>query len=327
MTIPKLLLAMARPRVLFILFLFACLALVSSRANIDSHVTDILQVFIILTLWYVNGTCLNDLADRQIDLINLRGASSRPYANNKASAKQLMLLALVSGLLSILLSLSIGLKAMLIVGLALLLNWSYSMKPIRISYRGVLAPLLLPLGYVTLPFILSFLSLHQPVQSFPVMIWGGAYLTFMGRIVLKDFRDVSGDKKFGKRTFIVRYGSKATILFSGAFLCMGTGILSYEWRSPFVGLSILVSLQGIAALYCLSLLGKSKDFHEQQVIIGSIARITTGGLICAILTYNFYAQAKQITPIQEIAIFALGIFAIIYGIKAITNQKLVNIKY
>ena len=38
------------------------------------------------------------------------------------------------------------------------------------------------------------------------MLLAGLYVGFIGRILLKDFRDVRGDALFGKRTFLVRHG-------------------------------------------------------------------------------------------------------------------------
>lgn len=50
---------------------------------------------------------------------------------------------------------------------------------------------------------------------------GALYLGFIGRILLKDFRDVRGDALFGKRTFLVRHGRRATCAVSAG--CLVTG--------------------------------------------------------------------------------------------------------
>jgi 4-hydroxybenzoate polyprenyltransferase len=50
-------------------------------------------------------------------------------------------------------------------------------------------------------------------------------LLFAGRIILKDFRDREGDAAFGKPTFLLKYGKRATCLASLCALCAGDALL------------------------------------------------------------------------------------------------------
>jgi 4-hydroxybenzoate polyprenyltransferase len=51
------------------------------------------------------------------------------------------------------------------------------------------------------------------------------YLLFAGRIVLKDFRDRVGDAAYGKPTFLLLYGKRATCLVSAGAICAGDALL------------------------------------------------------------------------------------------------------
>ena len=87
--------------------------------------------------------------------------------------------------------------------------------------------MLLPLGYVAVPYLLGIFAVRSTITPNDLLLLGGLYAGFIGRIVLKDFRDVRGDALFGKRTFLVRHGRRATCIFSAAFLVLGVGVLPF----------------------------------------------------------------------------------------------------
>ena len=59
-------------------------------------------------------------------------------------------------------------------------------------------------------------------ESPDLALLAALYVGFVGRIVLKDFRDVVGDRLFGKRTFLVRHGRRTTCVLSAACWVGGT---------------------------------------------------------------------------------------------------------
>ena len=83
----------------------------------------------------------------------------------------------------------------------------YSGRPVRLADRGAVASMVLPAGYVAVPYLLGILAVRSDIHLADLQLLVGLYVGFIGRIVLKDFRDVRGlDTLFGKRTFLVRYG-------------------------------------------------------------------------------------------------------------------------
>ena len=104
----------------------------------------------------------------------------------------------------------------------LALNAAYSVPPVRLAARGALASLLLPLGYVAVPFFVGVLTVQSSVDGRQLAILGGLYVAFIGRIMLKDFRDVRGDEQYGKRTFLLRHGRVATCRASAACWVAGS---------------------------------------------------------------------------------------------------------
>ncbi|MEJ0073461.1 MAG: UbiA family prenyltransferase [Candidatus Saccharibacteria bacterium] len=204
MDISAVLLRMLRLRALAVILIFAAVALVTNGYAIERHPGSVLLVALLLAGWYVNGTCINDLADEAIDKINLPKAVGRPLANGNASRRQLTVLASGAALFVVLLSAALDYRLAILSIAMLLLNWLYSMPPVRISYRGVFAPLLLPLGYVLYPYLAAVYVQHIALVRWDFVLLAALYVGFIGRIVLKDFRDVKGDRQYHKRTFIVR---------------------------------------------------------------------------------------------------------------------------
>jgi 4-hydroxybenzoate polyprenyltransferase len=103
------------------------------------------------------------------------------------------------------------------------------------------------------------------------------YLLFAGRIVLKDFRDREGDAAYGKPTFLLKYGKRATCLVSAGAICAGdallVAVLAERWwlwvaalLQPYVASVMLM-------LYRLYLVNGRRD---EQLAIGVGARMGNG---------------------------------------------------
>ena len=65
------------------------------------------------------------------------------------------------------------------------------------------------------------------MRAVDLLLLAGLYAGFVGRILLKDFRDVRGDALFGKRTFLVRHGRGATCTLSAIFMTLGVSVLPF----------------------------------------------------------------------------------------------------
>ena len=65
-----------------------------------------------------------------------------------------------------------------------------------------------PACYVAVPFLVGSFSVRATIGWQQLGLLAGLYLGFVGRIVLKDFRDLKGDALVGKRTFLVRHGRR-----------------------------------------------------------------------------------------------------------------------
>ncbi len=263
----------------------------------------------ILAFWYINGSALNDIADVDIDKINLKGDKERPLVVRSADLSVVQQVAIGSAALALLISFELSLYHLAICGGLLLLNRLYSNKPARISRRGGLAPLLLPLGYVFLPFSLGYLSVTSGISSEALFVLGGLYLHFLSRIILKDYRDVKGDKAFGKKTFLLNRGNRAVCLASGSSLILSTALFFYgagQWLGPFIYAYLILLFLGLGLL---ARLGQTESWKLQKPILAAFGRAMTG-----VTASIIFALLFTIEPIAENRLALLSfILAVVYA--------------
>ena len=215
----RLLLLLARPAVLYLLGLYAAIGAESVGGADRVGMAQCVATVIGFVLFSV---ALNDLADERIDRVNLNGDRRRPLVRGTAARTDMTVVAAVSGALAIAgaaTMLSVWALVVTIAGMAV--SAAYSLEPIRIAGRGMVAPLVLPACYVAVPYLLGIQVAGGHVTVRGLVLMAGLYLGFIGRILLKDFRDVRGDRLFGKRTFLVRHGRVITCRV--AFLAWTTG--------------------------------------------------------------------------------------------------------
>lgn len=276
---------MARPPVFVLLALYAALGL--AQAGQPDDYISLLKILALIAAFLVFSVACNDLADEAIDRVNLPGDPRRPLVTGAVTRAQLRATGWVTAGAALAASGLLGWTALAITAVRLGVSGAYSVRPVRIAERGVLAPLLLPACYVAVPYLLGIVAGHRAPTGSDLALLGGLYLGFIGRILLKDFRDVRGDAMFGKRTFLVRYGRRWTCAMSACFWAAGTGVIlmalppdrSFKHVASF---SIVV-----CALFAILLIGglaAHDEPHRDEATISAIA-ILGRGMILLLITY------------------------------------------
>jgi 4-hydroxybenzoate polyprenyltransferase len=239
------LVSLARPAVLLLVILSAAAGLAAAGVADQAAVTA--PVAVAVTGFILFAVTVNDLADEAVDRVNLADVPGRPLVEGRADRREMIVVAAVSAAVALAAAPFVGPMAVGVVAAGLLFALAYSLPPIRLSGRGAPASLLLPAGFVAVPFILGLTAGDAPLAGRNAVLLAGLYVGFIGRILLKDFRDVRGDALFGKRTFLVRHGREATCRTSAACWIMGAATLA---AAP--GLSPTVAA-GQAALLAVAL--------------------------------------------------------------------------
>lgn len=183
-------------------------------------------------------TIANDLSDRDVDIDNdvqtiiTKGSSNDRRAVRIAAVAMIVLGAGLTLLLPPAVQISMWLMGLLAVG--------YNFRPFLLSRRPIGSIVALGLLYGVLPFFVGYFMYGTQLSPFVIalaLFWGMARASIS---ILKDFKDVKGDKKHGKQTFLLRFGRATTITASSTLAVVGL-----------VGVSI-VGLQAVNSAWWLA---------------------------------------------------------------------------
>ena len=200
----RVLVLLTRPAVVVLLGLFAMTGLAQAGAG-DDHVL-LVKTLVVVIGYLLFSVVINDLADEAIDRVNLSGDRRRPLVAGSSTHAEFVVIAATAAAVVMGVSALVSTLVLAVAAAGLALSASYSLRPVRLADRGAVASLLLPAGYVAVPYLVGLFSVRGYITASDMVLLAGLYVGFIGRILLKDFRDVRGDALFGKRTFLVRYG-------------------------------------------------------------------------------------------------------------------------
>lgn len=272
----RLLVLLARPAVVVLLGLFTAIGLAQAGQS-ENHLL-LARALVAVMGFLLFSVALNDLADEAIDRVNLPGDRRRPLVAGTATRRELVAMAAGAAVVALVASATLHWAAAVAVAAGLALSAAYSLRPLRVAERGVAACLLLPAGYVAVPYLVGVLGARGSIHPGDLALLGGLYAGFIGRIVLKDFRDVHGDRLFGKRTFLVRHGRRWTCAFSAACWVAGSATLAVI-EQPSWALAGAWAAQLVLALWLLRVLAFERGPRQDEAVISAIAIVGRGMLV------------------------------------------------
>jgi len=267
---------MVRPRVVVTMWTFMLIGL--ARHAGPTVGMDLLAATLALAASYAVATCLNDVADVDIDRANGLIDRTRPLATGAATAGDLHRVASVAAVTAAGAAVPLGPAGVAVIALCLLIDYLYSASPVRLSRRWTLAPVALTVAYVALPYWLGIVVAHDRWRAIDVALVTGLCVLFFARIILKDIRDRLGDAAFGKRTLLLRLGKDATCAVSVTCAAAGTVILIAAVGGP-PAIGAAIALDGLGILWMLVRLRRTSDPILEQVTIGTAARAGNAMLI------------------------------------------------
>jgi 4-hydroxybenzoate polyprenyltransferase len=277
----RVLVLLSRPAVLLLLGLFAAAGLAQGGAGNDAVL--LFRALVVVGGFLLCSVMVNDLADEAIDRVNLPGDAARPLVTGAGTRSEFPLIAAVAAAVALGVSATIGWRAVVVVAGGLVLSLAYSLPPVRLSGRGAVATMLLPAGYVAVPFLVGLLSVRSTPTGADLVVLLGLYLGFIGRIVLKDFRDVVGDALFGKRTFLVRHGRGWTCACSAVGWVAGSVAL-LGIRGVTVALVLAQVVWVTTALVLLRALSRDRGARRDEWLISAIA-IAGRGMVLTLVAH------------------------------------------
>ena len=275
----RILTLLARPAVVVLFGLFAATGM--AEAGGGNQTILLAKALVPVVAFLVFCVVLNDLSDEAIDRVNLPADPRRPLAAGICGRRELVIVGVTAATIAMAASTALHGPAPAVTTAGLTLGAAYSLRPVRIADRGAVASLLLPAGYVAVPYLLGVLTVRGNVTAADLRLLAGLYAGFIGRILLKDFRDVRGDALFGKRTFLVRHGRRATCTFSA--ICWAAGSLTLAGVRGFnAGLGAVLGVCLVAALGLLGALSADRGARRDESLISAVAIIGRGTVVTII---------------------------------------------
>lgn len=233
----------------------------------------------------------------------------RPLVTGAARRVHLRLVAGLCAAAAPLAALPLGTPAVAVTTAGLAIGAAYSLPPVRIAARGAVASLVLPACYVAVPYLLGLLA-ARPLRPGDLVLLAGLYAGFVGRILLKDFRDLRGDALFGKRTFLVRHGRRATCAFSAAGWVTGAALLAVATGTGRPAFLLALAAGTAGALALLRALATDGGHRRDERLISATA-ILGRGLLVVLLAH----LSTPSTPLL------LGLAALFAGQAAYTARR------
>ena len=303
---------MLRYRVAAMIWLFLLLG-AAHPDGIEAFSVSLALATLALAASYVAATSVNDLADEEIDLVNHPRDSGRPLVSGDATRAELRSLHLVASGLALVAAAPLGGRALALVALSLAIGVAYSVRPLSLSYRTWLAPLVLSLAYVAIPYSLGAEAAGREWVGADLVLAGALLCLFLARIVLKDFRDRVGDRLYGRPTLLLRFGKTVTCGVSAAGLAAGAALLG----SAMPLLLPFVAAFAAAIGWMLLRLLRAPEGRDEQVAIGLGARMGNG-LLVGVLVW-LLLDGSGAPPSQRV--FALVLVAAGFGVGFFTLAR------
>jgi len=272
----------ARPAVLVLMALSAALG--TASAGHADDVASWLHALVVVLGFIVFSVAVNDLSDVAADRAN--ALADRLLATGTARARQMVAVAAAGAVVALGSAALAGPACAALVAAGLVLACGHSLPPARFAGRGVVGPLVLPAGFVAVPFLAGvFATGADAVTGRQLVLLGGLYLGFVARLVLKDFRDVRGDAMVGKRTFLVRRGRVAACRLSalmwvaGSAALVGVEGLDAGTTAAFLGCAA-------AAVWFVGRLERSRDHRADDRLVAAVASCGRGQLVVLVVHFG-----------------------------------------
>jgi 4-hydroxybenzoate polyprenyltransferase len=257
---------------------------------------------------YVVATTVNDIADRDVDRINHPRDPGRPLVTGSASERDLWRTNAIAAPLALATAAVAGGPVLAVSAASLVIGYTYSLRPIRLSYRTWLAPMILSIAYAIIPYALGLLAVGGRIDRIDVLLCGALYAIFLARISLKDFRDRAGDAAYGKPTLLLAHGKTITCAVTGVALLAGCATLVVALGGH-PGVIAIVSLFTALILWMLWTLWRTSDLREEQIAIGIGAKMGNGLLACTLAWLVLGAAGAP----ERMRVLAMAFLALVYA--------------
>jgi len=224
-------------------------------ANNSISLPDLNNLMLVIIFGFLNisaAILLNQYTDADVDRVN------KPYRaipSGKIKPKNMLIFSIILYLLGIGLALYLGVIYLLLSAISIFVGFSYSFKCFHVRDSIVASMVLLAFGYVIWAFIVGW-AIYKPISVIPWWFIGVLLMADSAEALVKDYRDISGDKEGGITTLPIKMGYQRAaklnfIVYSIPFLLLIFAFLFGILNFKFALMGALCLLMIILAFYRL----------------------------------------------------------------------------
>jgi len=207
-------------------------------------VSMLLLIGTIIFIIYMAASMLNDYFDVDIDRINM---PYRPMQVGKISQGDALATALIFYTIGLFSSIFISFSFFITIALMSFLSVTYSVPPFRMEGRGFLGNVILGLNMIFTSMYAGYVLVVNtllPNAQFLISV-GSFTFAFILLNVIKDLKDIQGDRIHKKYTLALGFGKKAfvSIIFIGAVMLLVSSFIFnmfYFQNMAFILMPVLV---------------------------------------------------------------------------------------
>ena len=199
---------------------------------------------------------LNDVVDIKIDMIN---APERPLPKGIISVQAAKLFGIFLFLLAVISSLPLPLLNITIVILFWILGVLYNLY---LKKTGLLGNVIVSLS-VAIPFIYGGIVVSNYISMLIILFSSMAFLTNMGREIIKGIADIEGDKIGGINTLAVQIGSKYAYIIACIFIISAILISPFPLILDIITNFLYIPFVLVTDILLLISIVKSSHLHKE----------------------------------------------------------------
>ena len=192
---------------------------------INTSMLHLIQAYLIGFVLTASSMILNDYVDQKIDAVN---EPTRPLPSGAISPRAALAYGLLLMILGLALAALIGFVSFLAASAAWLLFLAYTL----IGKKTGLPGNVLVSVCVATPFLYGAIVIGSSIELRIAIFASIAFLTNLGREVVKGIVDIEGDNSRGVKTIAVRFGASPAALLSVFFLlsAVSLSVLPLVWQ-------------------------------------------------------------------------------------------------
>ncbi|MGC8949411.1 MAG: UbiA family prenyltransferase [Thermoprotei archaeon] len=264
---------------------------------------DFQTIIIIFIIGFtLNGASMivNDYVDRSIDLIN---RPDRPLVKGTIKPDEALSLAVILTGIGIFLSSYLGLVPLIIAVIALIVSLTYNIWGKKMGFIGNLMvafdtaiPFIFggSVAWILTGFISNsqvyvsisyIINLYNSIWVTPILLGILAFLSNVGREIVKGIADISGDRMVGIKTIAIVYGSRTAGRAATAFILSAVALSPLPYVFGLLGVSyiIVVMFADIIFIYYIIKLLKNLDPKNAYIVKNGLLKAMLLSLIAFVI--------------------------------------------